>query len=311
MPHDACIAPHPVAVRVTDGARCYPCGSLRPVPDTEVLRPAALAVLPTGYQALFDAAVDVLVADERVRALWVHGSVGRVEADASSDLDLILAVADDAFDDLWGAWPSWLAAITPTVIARPLPWIPGILYALTPECLRLDVVAELVSSVPTSGFGRRAVVFDRDGLDAQVPPPPVPPGPDRTKVEMAIEEPLRYLALLPALLDRQAFLLVQEGYAHIRRRFVELFQEANAPQSAAGVKHGRFQITDQQYAVLEALPWPQATRDDLVAAHRVTGSRLLEIAPPIADLVGLPWPQALEDAVRTHLRVELGIELDA
>ena len=139
-----------------------------------------------------------------VRALWVHGSVGRNEADASSDLDLILAVADEDFDDLWGTWSEWLARITPTVIARPLPWIPGILYALTPECLRIDVVVERVSALPTSGFGDAALVFDRDGLDAQVPAPPVPPGPDRASVETAIEEPLRYLALLPALLDRHA-----------------------------------------------------------------------------------------------------------
>ena len=277
----------------------------------EVQRPPALSVLPDGYQTLFDRAADVLSADERVRALWVHGSLGRNEADASSDLDLILAVADEYFDDLWGTWSEWLADITPTVIARPLPWIPGILYALTPECLRIDLVVERVSALPTSGFGRRALVFDRDGLDAQVPPPPLPPGPDRAKVETAIEEPLRYLSLLPALLDREAYLLVQEGYVHIRRRLVELFQQADAPQTTVGMKHGRFQVTDEQYAVLEALPWPQATREELVAAHRVIGSRLLEVGPPIADLVGLPWPQALEDAVRSHLRRELGIELDS
>ncbi len=278
--------------------------------DTGVRRPSALAVLPDGYQHLFDRAVEVLAADERARALWVHGSVGRGEADSSSDLDLILAVADDAFEEMWAAWPEWLALITPTVIARPLPWIPGILYALTPECLRLDVVVEGVGSLPTSGYGPRELVFDRDGLDALVSPPPTPPGPDRTAVETAIEEPLRYLSLLPAVLDRQAYLLSQEGYAHIRRRLVELFQQANAPRAAVGMKHGRYQVTEEQYAILEALPWPQATRDELVAAHRAIGSCLLEIAPRIAALVDLPWPQALEDAVRAHLRRELGIELD-
>ncbi|MEQ1787857.1 MAG: nucleotidyltransferase domain-containing protein [Acidimicrobiales bacterium] len=280
------------------------------MPAPEVHRPPALAVLPDGYQHLFDRAVEALGADDSVRALWVHGSVGRDEADGSSDLDLILAVADDAFDGFWASWPEWLARITPTVIARPLPWIPGILYALTPDCLRLDVVVERTSALPTSGFGRRALVFDRDGLEALVPPPPVQPGPDRDKVETAIEEPLRYLSMLPALLDREAYLLVQEGYGHIRRRLVELFQQANAPQTAVGVKHGRFQVTEEQYAVLEALPWPQANRDELVEANRVIGSCLLEIAPPIAALVDLPWPQALEDAVRAHLRRELGIELD-
>jgi hypothetical protein len=298
-------------VRIAHEGRRYRCGNLHLVPDIDVHRPPALAVLAPGYHALFDRAVEVFAGDERVRALWIHGSVGRDEADASSDLDLIVAVEDERFDELWSGWAEWLAQITPTVLARPLPWIPGVLYALTPDCLRLDVVAERVSAVPTSGFGRRALVFDRDGLDAVLPPPPVPRGPDRAKVETAIEEPLRYLSLLPALLDREAYLLVQEGYGHIRRRLVELFQEANAPQTKVGMKHGRFQLTDEQYALLESLPWPQANRADLIAAHRVIGSRLLQIGPPIAVLVDLPWPQPLEDAVRGHLRQELGIELDA
>jgi hypothetical protein len=273
-------------------------------------RPPALAVLPEGYGQLFDDAVAVLSADDRARALWVHGSLGRGEADASSDLDLLLAVGDEDFEAFWDGWRSWLSAITPTVLARPVPWVPGVLYALTPNCLRLDIAAERVSAVASSGFTSRAVVFDRDELDAQVPSPSAPPGPDRGKVETAIEEPLRYLALLPALLDREAFLLVQEGYAHIRRRFVELFQEANAPQTAVGMKHGRFQLTEGQYQLLEALPWPRADRIELVAAHRVIGSQLLHVAPPIAALVDLPWPEELELAVRRHLRRELAIELD-
>jgi hypothetical protein len=276
-----------------------------------ISRPLALDVLPEGYGGLFDDAAAVLSADDRVRALWVHGSVGRAEADASSDLDLLLAVRDEHFDEFWAEWRSWLSAITPTVLARPVPWVPGILYALTPDCLRLDIGAERVSKVPSSGFTRRAIVFDRDELDAQVPSPSTPPGPDRGKVETAIEEPLRYLALLPALLNREAFLLVQEGYSHIRRRFVELFQEANAPQATVGMKHGRYQITEAQYRLLELLPWPRADREELVAAHRIIGSQLLHIAPPIAASVGLPWPESLELAVRQHLRRELAIELDA
>lgn len=275
-----------------------------------ISRPRALAVLPSGYGRLFDDAVAVLSADDRVRALWVHGSVGRGDADASSDLDLVLAVSDEHFDEFWGGWRTWLSAISPTVLARPVPWAPGVLYAVTPDCLRIDIAAERVGAVPSSGFRNRAVVFDRDGLDGQVPSPAAPPGPDRSRVETAIEEPLRYLGLLPALLDREAFLLVQEGYTHIRRRLVELFQEANAPQATVGVKHGRFQITEDQYRLLEALPWPQADRAELIAAHRVIGSLLLHVAPPIATLVDLPWPEELELTVRQHLLRELAIELD-
>jgi predicted nucleotidyltransferase len=40
---------------------------------------------------------EVLTADPRVRAVWLSGSFGRGEADAWSDLDLHVAVADEAF----------------------------------------------------------------------------------------------------------------------------------------------------------------------------------------------------------------------
>ena len=197
------------------------------------------------------------------------------------------------------------------MLARAIPWIPGIVYALTPTCERLDLVMERVSAVPTSGFGRRALVFDRDGLDGQVPAPPTPPGPDRAKVETAIEEPLRYLALLPALLDRGAFLLIQEGYGHIRRRLVELYLEANAP--AAGGRPEARPLPAHRRAVRRAGGAAVAGGRPGGADRRPPGHR--QPSPPdrpsrSPTQVGQPWPQPLEDAVRAHLRRELGIDLD-
>jgi Intracellular multiplication and human macrophage-killing len=275
-------------------------------PDLRV--PPTLSVLPAGYTALFERAARRLAEDERVRALWVSGSLARRDADAHSDLDLLAAVADADFDAFAGSWRSWLADITPTVLARPIPFLPGSFYSLTPACERLDVVLERVSRVPSSFFRSREVVFDRDGLDAQVPAPAPPAGPDRAKVETAIEEPLRYLALFPAVLGRGELLLAQEGYGHMRRRISELFLEMNAPLPTTGVKHWRDKLTDEQYAVLESLPWPAATREALIDANIAVARALVAHGKPIAEKVGLPWPAELEAAVRAHLRRELGVE---
>jgi hypothetical protein len=284
----------------------------RIVSHLDIRVPEALAVLPGGYRALFDRAVAYLSSDERVRALWLHGSLARGDADSSSDLDLLVAVTDEGFDGVWSTWPDWLARITPTVLARAIPWAPGILYSLTPECLRLDIVLERVSAVPTSGFHARDVVFDRDSLDAKVPPAPPPPGPDLGKMTFAIEEPLRYLAMLPAMLDRGELMLIQEAYGHVRRRISELFIEANALNAAVpttGVKHWRDKLTDEQHARLESLPWPQATVEELIDAHLVIGRAHLEAGHDVAARAGIEWPQALEDAVRAHLQRELNVEL--
>jgi predicted nucleotidyltransferase len=267
----------------------------------ELRVPPALSLLPKGYAALFERAAQHFASDARVRALWVSGSIARGDADASSDLDLLLAVADAELDGFAQSWQSWLAEITETVLARPLPFLPGSLYSLTPGCERFDVVVERASAVPKSFFRARFCVFDRDGLDAQVP--------DKAKVETAIEEPLRYLAMMPAMLARGELLLGQEGYGHMRRRISELFLELNAPLPTTGVKHWRDKLSDEQYAVLEALPWPAATREALIEANLTIGRALIQHGRPIAAKLGVPWPEALEAAVRAHLERELGVTL--
>ncbi len=274
-----------------------------------IRRPPALAVLPPGYSALFDRAASVFAADPRVRALWVSGSLARGDADSHSDLDLLVAVPDSEFDAFASSWRSWLEDITPTVLAREIPFLRGSIYSLTPACERLDVVVERVSGLRTSRFTARAIVFDRDDLDAQVPLPGPAPGPDRARLETAIEEPFRYLALLPAVLGRGELLLAQEGYGHFRRRIAELFLEANAPLPTTGVKHFRDKLRPDQYAVLESLPWPAATRETLIAAHLEAARALIAHGRPIASKLGLAWPESLEGAVREHLLRQLGVAL--
>lgn len=272
-------------------------------------RPAGLERLAPGYAPLFERAASVLAADPRVRAVWVSGSLARGDADAFSDLDLLVAVADAEFDSFAASWRSWLAQITPTVLAREIPFLRGSLYSLTPDCERLDVVLERVSALAASPFRTRAVVFDRDGLAARIPKPAPASGPDRAKLATAIEESLRYLALLPAVLGRGELLLAQEGYGHLRRRISELFLEANAPLPTTGAKHWRDKLSPEQYAVLEALPWPEATREALVAANLAAGRALLAHGRPIAAKLEVPWPEPLERSVRAYLLRELGESL--
>src|SRR5688572_8633723 len=92
----------------------------------------AIAALPRAYRDLFDRARARLEGDERVRGMWLGGSLARGTADAASDLDVILAVADDAHEEFTESWRSWLADITPTVLAEELPFAKGSFYSVTP-----------------------------------------------------------------------------------------------------------------------------------------------------------------------------------
>src|SRR4051812_44912997 len=94
--------------------------------------------MPPGYQELLDRSLKVFTADERVAALFVVGSVGRGQADSSSDLDLLAAAVDDnGRRSLIEDWRTWAAAITASVYARCLR--EAVVTLVTPGWERLDV----------------------------------------------------------------------------------------------------------------------------------------------------------------------------
>lgn len=121
--------------------------------------------MPAGYGPLFDKAASLFAADDRVRAMWVHGAMARDAADAGSDLDVSLAVRDDDFAAFAAGWKSWLAAITPTVTARKIS--DGSFYALITTCERFDVISEPVSKLPATVLARRIVVATGRELPGQ------------------------------------------------------------------------------------------------------------------------------------------------
>ena len=90
---------------------------------------SALAPLPEGYRGLLDSFLGAIDPDERIRAAWLSGSVARGVADAGSDLDLIVAVEDDALERFSDDLRGWLAGWADAIIARELPGMPGSFYA--------------------------------------------------------------------------------------------------------------------------------------------------------------------------------------
>lgn len=257
--------------------------------------PPALEALPPAYDPLFHRAVDVLVADERVRAVWLGGSVARGVADAGSDLDLVVAVRDDALESFRADWPRWLGAITPTVLTR---LAPTFLHSVTATCERLDVVIEPVSAVATSPVTYRLPVHDPDGLAALVPAPPPPRGPDVAVLRATAEEFLRMQAIFPAaVVAREDWLLGVVGVQDNQRKLYELFVEANQPLPVMGVKQWSARLTPAQREVLLALPVPGPDRDELVAALRATQHAWRTDGRAALEAAGGEWPIALDDAV--------------
>ena len=273
----------------------------------DVRRPEGLAALPAPYGPLFDRAVAVLRADERVRAVWVAGALGRGAADAASDLDLVIAVRDEDFEAFAAGWRDWLAAISPTVLARQLPGLPGSFYALTPTCERFDVVIERVSDFGSMP-GARLPVLDRDGLHARLPAA-APRTPDPARIADLIEECLRQAANFPTVTVRGDWLLGVVAVQEVHLMLYQLLVESNQPLPPMGPKQWSAKLTGAQAAALAALPVPQPRRESVLEARQAALRAFIEEARPIAERCGVPWPEALEAAVRDFLRRELDLPL--
>jgi hypothetical protein len=265
-----------------------------------IRRPAGLAALPPGYGPLFDRAAAVLAADDRVRAMWVHGAIARDAADAGSDLDLSVAVRDADFADFADAWPSWLADITPTISARPTAAVRGF-YALTPRCERLDVIVEPVGRLDGTVLTRRIVVFDRDGLDRLIPPPADPP-PDPATITYLIEETLRQAANFPTVMVRADWLLGVIAVQQVQLFLYELFAESNKPQPPTGPKQWSFKLTQRQRQQLAVLPVAAPAEESVRHARHAAFTLFFAEVPAIAAAAGVRWPAELEASVRAYLR---------
>ena len=97
-----------------------------------------LDVIDGRYQGLYQRVLDVLGTDPRVAEVRLSGSVGTGTADQWSDLDLVVIAKPEHTDEVVRDWPTWLAAISPTVFAR-TPIAPFVINAVTADGLTLDI----------------------------------------------------------------------------------------------------------------------------------------------------------------------------
>ncbi len=132
----------------------------------------------TARAATLAALTEAARTDPRIEALWLQGSLATGQADAFSDIDAYLAVADAAFDELWGERAAllarlggalaWSAATTPGLTA---------IHALMTGGARLDLFFEKASTAPGTPRPAARTLVDKTGLTARLKldwQPPVP-----------------------------------------------------------------------------------------------------------------------------------------
>jgi len=255
-----------------------------------------LDVIDDRYRELYERAVVVLEADDRVVSVALSGSVGTGTADAWSDLDLQIITRPEDHEAFLRDWPSWLASITPTVFAR-TPIAPFIINTVTSEGLTLDFA---VWAGPPPPFpaptqyvvgmlsGRR---FDEVG----------------EALEYAVAEQMRGMAgPFISLLQRDEHLRHLTGVPHLLGLLTTVFlAETGAPPPA---KHWNGTFTAEQRDAVAGLPPVSATRDGLMAFGLSLAELLVSRARPLYPRYALEWPAGLAAATARRLREQLGLE---
>lgn len=270
-------------------------------------RPDVLDVLRPGYGELFDAVVAVAEEDDRVRAVWLHGSIVKGLADRRSDLDVMLTVRDEDFAAFTGAVVDWVGRVTPTVFCKS--FFGRVVIALTADLRRLDLFVEGASEVERSGERHRLLVHEKEPVGDRLPPAPDPSGPNPAVVGDIVRDFVGELAMAVDVVVREDWLFGLESVHRSRVLLKNLLIESNRPLPPHGQKQWSAQLTDRQRAAFASMAPVTANSESFLAAKWSTVDAFYDLVPPIADELGVEWPVALEDAVRRHLHEELGYEL--
>jgi predicted nucleotidyltransferase len=269
----------------------------------------ASPVLPTPeLKNLLDALVEALSAEPAVRAAWLAGGLGRGEADAFSDIDLLILADERGASEAAAACERVAAKIGEPVVVNRL-FGGRVLNFTTAAWQRFDfVIAEPADLVR---YDRRALapLFNRTDheppeQDIAFPSPPLRP---------MIEEFLRILGLSVVGLGRGEWIASQRGFGLLRDLIIAVMEEAGRDAGAApgGALSLNRRLTADQRAALEALPNPAADHAALLAANLAAARLFLPLARDLARRRGVDWPEALEAATRAHLKARLDVELEA
>ncbi len=272
------------------------------------------------HEQIIARAKEVLPADPRIAAAWLEGSFVSGTADAWSDVDLHVAVAEDHFAEVVADGPDIIGQLAPVLSSLTFPLGPVRLVAATVEGpVRVDLYVEPVDAVASIARLRPPEVFHGDPgafnvTDVLVDPAATLAGLVRgyffgfpTPARLAGRGELGSLILnavqivfqfvVPAMLAQsrpgQVFRHVLHSESHLtddqRRRVRELVEAVGS--ASAGIGAGE-------------PDWPA-----LRAAHeQVIGALLAELRAA-CEHHGVAWPEDSETAARAYLGEELGLQL--
>lgn len=242
-----------------------------------------------------------------VRALFLSGSYGNGLADAFSDIDFVLVAEDGASDEVAAAWRDAVARTGEIVLWWDRTTVPVLINAITADWTRTDVIMLKPAQMAAHAQNTLKVLFDHDGLYDGLAETARAPAPSPAKFRHQVEDFIRILGLLPLADGREEYINGVLGVFHLRNMLVELMIAETAAPHRGGILHLNRLITEEQKAILTAMPPLKAERDAMLAAYMAYAAAFLPRARRRAKALGVEWPERFEQITWARLGKTLNL----
>jgi hypothetical protein len=247
--------------------------------------------------------------DPRIRAAWLIGSLAGDNADAFSDVDLLLAVADDALTALVADWRAFVAGLSPTIALQRIGQdTKPTFVTIAPGYLRFDLTLCAAGIPQRHGYDPTRLLFDHDGVAARMTFAPRASDNLAEQLPALVHEFIRCLGLTPIVLGREELLISRQGVAIVQTQLIDLYLLENGGRRGGG-KHLNSALTAEQYDAFASFPPLELTRDSLLASLLTAARLFLPHARRLMQAQGLPYPDEFERETLAYLRRTLDVEL--
>lgn len=250
--------------------------------------------------------------DERVRVVWLTGSLAAGTADAQSDVDLRAAVRAEDFAVIGEWWQELIGRIASTVWTRRWPGPPdeAITSAITTDYQRFDLVIQSVLDTRPRAYEAAQVLCDKDGVAQHITLTAPAQHNPLARLPYLVEEYIRLLGMLPIVVERNDVAMGMEGQMGLHTILISLLlMENGIDRMATGKRHVAAFLNDEQRALLAQVPPLEPTMDSVIQGRIAYGRLFLPRARRLMESHSLTYPTAFEKATRQHLQDTLGLSL--
>ncbi len=242
-----------------------------------------------------------------IRGLFLSGSFGNGRADAYSDIDFVLVSGDGPTAEVAGVWKAAVARTGDIVMWWDRNVRPALINAITADWTRTDVIILKPEQFAAHNQASLRPLFDHDDLYDQLQKEQPHPQASPARLFRQIEEFIRILGLLHLAAGREEYINGVAGIFHLRTKLIDLLVEETAAPDRGGALHLNRLLTEEQKALITALPAPVPERDAMIATHLAYAKAYLPRARQLARLRGVEWPERFEAATWDKLNESLGL----